>query len=821
MEVYTGVLGRADLATLRAAGLDHEDIATSRAVGRGKSALVEVEVTTNAATVAELAADGVRLQVKKVKGKTSIELAALAAADGHDVFRPYVGPGGIEQELRALTAANPGHTKLVELGRTLQGRPILAVKVTKQATRVPDGTRPASAFISAQHAREWITPEMTRRLLRHVVEGYGTDASLTSLVDTTEMWFVPVVNVDGYEHTFTDGGRNWRKNRRANADGTTGVDPNRNYPVHWGYDNEGSSPDPSSDTYRGTGPASEPETTAITGLMAKVKPEFLVNYHSAAELLLYGAGFQVATPTPDDLVYEAMAGDDANPAVEGYDPDLSAELYTTNGDTDDTAHNDYGVLAFTPEMSTCQTVSEQDPGDEWEPEDCASVFTFPDDEGLVQEEFLKNLPFALATARSALSPDAPVSVVGRTVPDFDVDSFSVSYGDPQTVAVTARRSLTDLRLNYRIAGGPVRTTRVAEWTGGQVYGDENDVYFAEQRGVVTGAQPGQSVEVWFSGIKRGKGPIESERFTYVLRSDTGDPVLVLADEDYSGALPNYPQGLEFVAQHTAALTAAGYASDVWDTDKGADGVPHPLGVLSHYDAVVWYTGANRITADPEDVFTETPFGDFPFVSAAERQQYLTLAVRDYMNEGGKVVVDGELAQYYGDFAFVGGIYYGLNGDETADCVISDAGRSVRRLPDPGGRLQPVLARRRHAHAAWARPRASTARATASTAPSRWARPIRPSPARSTTRSTRPARSRSPATSCRSRSSRSSAAGRLPTTSVPVAASRSGPTSARSTPRRCTWTRATSGSAGRSTSPGRPRPRSTSPSPRTPRAGTTT
>ena len=257
VEVYTGVLSRADLATLRAAGLDHEDIATSRAVGKGKSALVEVEVTTNAATAARLAADGVRLQVKKVKGKTSTELAALAAADGHEVFRPYVGPGGIEQELRALTAANPGHTKLVELGKTLQGRPILAVKVTKQATRVPDGTRPASAFISAQHAREWITPEMTRRLLRHVVEGYGTDASLTSLVDTTELWFVPVVNVDGYEHTFTEGGRNWRKNRRANADGSTGVDPNRNYPVHWGYDNEGSSPDPSSDTYRGTGPASE------------------------------------------------------------------------------------------------------------------------------------------------------------------------------------------------------------------------------------------------------------------------------------------------------------------------------------------------------------------------------------------------------------------------------------------------------------------------------------------------------------------------------------------------------------------------------------
>ena len=672
VEVYTGLLPPSQVARLRAAGLDHEDIASSGVVGTGRAARVEVEVTTNAATVAALAADGVRLRVKKVKGRTSLQQAAVAAADGPSVFRPYSGPGGLEQELRAITAAHPRTTKLVELGRSVEGKPILAVKVTKQATRVPDGTRPATAFISAQHAREWITPEMTRRLLRHVLAGYGADHELTRLVDTTELWFVPVSNPDGYDHTFTPNGRNWRKNRRPNADGTIGVDPNRNFPVHWGYDNEGSSPETTSDVYRGPSAASEPETRAMTGLMARVRPEFLVNYHSAAELLLYGAGFQVATPTPDDQVYAAMAGDDATPAVPGYDPDISAELYTTNGDTNDTAHNAYGVLSFTPEMSTCETVSDRYPVDRWRAEDCASVFTFPDDEALVQEEFLKNVPFALATARSALSPDEPVSVVGRTVPDFVVDDFNVSYGDPQTVAVTARRSLTDLRLNYRVAGGPARSQKVSEWTGGEVYGDENDVYFAEYRGVVTGAEPGQQVEVWFSGVKRSKGSIESDRFTYTLVSDSGDPVLVLADEDYSGVAPTYPTGLEYLLQHQQALTDANYASDVWDTDAGktGDGVPHPLGVLSHYAAVVWYTGANRLTADPEDFLTTTPFGDFPLVSVAERQQYLTMAVRDYMNEGGKVVVDGELAQYYGEFSFLGGVYFGLNGDETADCVIT-------------------------------------------------------------------------------------------------------------------------------------------------------
>ena len=151
------------------------------------------------------------------------------------------------------------------IGETLNGQEILALKVTKDATKRRDGRRPAVLYASAQHAREWITPEMTRRLMHHVLDGYGTDPEITELVDTTELWFVPVLNPDGYDFTFTEGNRLWRKNLRDNnGDGQItvgdGVDLNRNFAVKWGYDNEGSSADPASDTYRGTGPDSEPET---------------------------------------------------------------------------------------------------------------------------------------------------------------------------------------------------------------------------------------------------------------------------------------------------------------------------------------------------------------------------------------------------------------------------------------------------------------------------------------------------------------------------------------------------------------------------------
>ena len=407
--------------------------------------------------------------------------------------------------------------------------------------------------------------------------------------------------------------------------------------------------------------------------MDRVDFEFLINYHSAAELLLYGTGWQVATPTPDDAIYEAMAGDDAEPAVPGYDPDISAELYTTNGETTEHAHSTYGTLAFTPEMSTCQTVSAADPDDEWEPADCGSVFHFPDDEGLIQAEFEKNLPFALATARSARNPDDPVSVVGRTAPDFVVDSFDVSYGDPQPVAVTARRDQVVRRMNYSINGGRTRRVPVAEWQGGERYGGEADVYYAEYRGTVKGAEPGDTVEVWFTAVAPGRGPVESERFTYTLHSDTGADALILANEDYTGVNPTYPGGTsgpKYADVYAAALDANGVSHATFDVD--AQGVPHPLGVLGHFDAVVWELGDNRLTQDPEDFLTSTYlFGNVPDIAVAERQQYLTLAVRDYLNEGGKLAHTGETAQYYGLLGgSVGGIYYGLDGAPEEDCVVS-------------------------------------------------------------------------------------------------------------------------------------------------------
>jgi len=278
LEVYVGEVTPSQLDQLSALGLDREDVAT----GRTRNGALRVEAIITTGEAAKLRADGIDLRVKRIDGQKASDVLAQQARDGYSAFRSYSEPGGIRDELVATAAAHPRLTKLVNIGTSVNGQKIYALKVTRNARQLRDGRRPSVLYGGAQHAREWITPEMVRRLMHHYLDGYGSDRQLTRIVDTTELWFLPVSNPDGYDFTFTEGNRLWRKNLRDNnGDGVItpgdGVDLNRNFQTKWGYDNEGSSPEPSSETYRGPSPASEPETKALDGLFGKVGFEFYVN----------------------------------------------------------------------------------------------------------------------------------------------------------------------------------------------------------------------------------------------------------------------------------------------------------------------------------------------------------------------------------------------------------------------------------------------------------------------------------------------------------------------------------------------------------------
>ena len=459
LAVYSGTVDADGLAAIVDLGVDRREIVTApSADGSGR---VDVQVILSGGQVDALAAQGTELQIQ---ADPSAQRRTLQQTEG--VFRMYSGEGGILEELMAQAAEHPEIAEFRVIGQTAQGQDIGAVRVTKNVEKAKDGKKPTTVYVAAQHAREWITPEMVRRLLDLYLDPYGTDDRITDLVDDTELWFVPVANPDGYDYTFQEGQRLWRKNLRDNdGDGEItvgdGVDLNRNSATRWGYDNEGSSPNPASDTYRGPSPASEPETQALDGLFGDITPEFMINYHSAAELLLYGIGWQVATPSPDDVIYEAMVGDDDEPGGPGLRPrHLGGALHDERRPRLAHAGGARHARLHARDVDLRGGGRESVPDDEWTDDDCQYLgFDFPDDENLIQAEFEKNIPFALAVAESAIDPDDPVSVVNRDAEDFRVDSFTVSYGDPQTVAVWAKRALQAKTMYYSINGGKRRDDR--------------------------------------------------------------------------------------------------------------------------------------------------------------------------------------------------------------------------------------------------------------------------------------------------------------------------------------------------------------------------
>lgn len=272
----------------------------------------------------------------------------LTAGGLNGVYHSYQE---LASELKALSAAHPTLARLVTIGRSLENRNIYALKISDNPGLSED--EPGIAFLGGHHAREWISVEVPLLIGKYLLENYSLDTRVKTLIDSAEIWIVPLVNPDGLEYSILNY-RLWRKNRRLNQDGSYGVDLNRNYSYQWAYDDLGSSPDPSSAVFRGTGPFSEPETEAIRNLFLKYQITAAISYHSFSQLILYPWGY-LDQPTDHEYLFQSLASDMAGliHEVNGrlYQPGrASASLYLTNGDFTDWAYGLFRIPAFTIEL---------------------------------------------------------------------------------------------------------------------------------------------------------------------------------------------------------------------------------------------------------------------------------------------------------------------------------------------------------------------------------------------------------------------------------------------------------------------------------------
>ena len=219
-----------------------------------------------------------------------------------------------------------------------------------------EDSEPEVLYTALHHAREPNSAAQMIFFLWYMLENYETDPEVQNLINNTEMYFIPVINVDGYlynEETDPEGGGFWRKNRRLNDDGSYGVDLNRNYGYEWGFDNTGSSPNPESQVYRGTEPFSEPETTAIKNFCEDHQFQICLNYHTYGNLLIYPWGFSDSV-TEEDETFQAISAEMTaqNNFVRGTGTETVG--YTVNGVSDDWMYGEQTtkpkIYSMTPEV---------------------------------------------------------------------------------------------------------------------------------------------------------------------------------------------------------------------------------------------------------------------------------------------------------------------------------------------------------------------------------------------------------------------------------------------------------------------------------------
>lgn len=332
---------RLDLPRLGAAG-----IAVEEAVRGPDGGLVMVLSAAEATRVKALGvgmsvldADVARTYAERAQRARPAMLERAQSRVAHFRFGSmggYLTLAEVESELDSMRRAFPLLVSYRQaIGVTAENRTIWAVRISRNPD--VDEAEPRVLFTALHHAREPGGMMTLLYTMWYLLEQYGTNGEVTDILDHRELVFVPVVNPDGYvynQSTDPAGGGMWRKNMCKNPDGSIGVDLNRNYGYKWGWNDIGSSPTPSHETYRGPAAFSEPETAALRDLSLSRGFSIAVNYHSYANALLHPWGWS-SSPPPDSATYRRLAALLTQKNYYASGTGMETIGYATNGDADD------------------------------------------------------------------------------------------------------------------------------------------------------------------------------------------------------------------------------------------------------------------------------------------------------------------------------------------------------------------------------------------------------------------------------------------------------------------------------------------------------
>lgn len=259
----------------------------------------------------------------------------------------------VDRILSWLERSRPDRCRRYEIGRSVRGRPIWALRISAHPGR--DEAKPSLLFNGAHHGNELLSIDYVLDLARSLVAPPGTDlASLpltdkerTGILTGLEVWIVPVVNPDGVDDFWNRSILTARKNAH-------GVDLNRNYPFFWNSGTVGASGgNPASHDFRGPRPASEPETQAMMDFAERERFTLAFSYHTFATRILFPYTIdQAMNPWPDRAYYYAKTlaevGISFRPS-KSYE--AARKLYPVDGTDQDWLFHSFGTMAFIVEGS--------------------------------------------------------------------------------------------------------------------------------------------------------------------------------------------------------------------------------------------------------------------------------------------------------------------------------------------------------------------------------------------------------------------------------------------------------------------------------------
>ena len=310
--------------------------------------------------------------------------------------------------------------------QTHEGLPIYWLKISDNPT--VDETEPEILYTALHHAREPGSLSQIIMYMYYLLENYGIIDEVTNILDNTELYFIPMINPDGYirnQNTNPIGGGMWRKNRRDNGDGTYGVDLNRNYGEAWGFDDNGSSPNTSSDTYRGPSAFSEPELEAVKYFSETHEFLMVLNYHTYGNLLIYPWGYAPSFYTPDSAVFVEFAKVMTEQNNYTYGTGDQTVGYIVNGDSDDWQYGEQTSkpksLSFTPEAG------DNDDGF-WPPSSRI--------ESISKSNLRQNLNFAHLAGKYAKVKDLSPTTIDTTLSFIGFEIKRLGLDSPATYTVS-------------------------------------------------------------------------------------------------------------------------------------------------------------------------------------------------------------------------------------------------------------------------------------------------------------------------------------------------------------------------------------------------